>query len=212
LKATIDRIKALEEKLIEASVAKPFDPQAAADAELALNKALDAANVGKVATSSSQITDTALVLLREPLGEAPPPDSPEGIQRARDLALREQKSKVDLLRERMHEVPAEQRAEAYAEHYAELIEYQHQLEAAKTWHDPGITHEFIEAEIERIQGERVGSNASRASVSRSRRHSRPVTAKRSGFRTASSSRARSSSSRPRTRPPATNRRRSRRRC
>ena len=146
LRQRINRIKSLELALIEAAQARDFDAAAMARAETALNEALDTAGVGRVVTSSSQLSDTALVLLREPLGPEPELGTPEAEQRARDAALRQQKQRVDLLRERAQGISGEGRQDAYAELYAELAQYEHLLATEAENAGPGVTREVAGAE------------------------------------------------------------------
>jgi hypothetical protein len=155
LNTRIGRLHNLENALVTAARADPHNEVVTRQAEVNLNTALDAENVGRVVTSSSQLTDTALVLIREPLGPEPPPGTPEAEQRARDLALREQKSRVDLMRERVNDVAPGERQNAYAELYVELVEYEHRLVDVSSRHEPGITRDFAAVELERIRADRV---------------------------------------------------------
>jgi hypothetical protein len=153
--ARIEHLKGLEDALIDALRADPFDEAAATHAEQALNAALDAEHVGRVVTSSSQLTDTALVLLREPLGPEPAPGSPEAEQRARDVALREQKTRVDLMRERAQSAPAAERQSAYADFYAELAEYEHRLASMSESAGRGVTQDIAQTELARVRADRT---------------------------------------------------------
>ena len=157
---TVRQFRALEERLIDAVRADPFNETAARSAETALNRALDAEGVGRVVTSSSQLTDTAMILLREPLGPEPEPGTPEAEQRARDVALRTRKSRVDMLRETARNASPAQRQAAYAELYAEMAQYEHLLAAESEGSRPGVTREVVEAELARIRTERTALEGS----------------------------------------------------
>ncbi|HSN28336.1 MAG TPA: MBL fold metallo-hydrolase, partial [Kofleriaceae bacterium] len=156
----IDNIKALEHALIDAVHADPYDDAAVAKIEKDLDTALDQAGIGKVVTSDSTLTDTALVLLREPLGDNPAEGTPEAAQRAKDVALREQKARVDLLRERTLDVAPEQRQEAYAELYVEMISYERELSKVVSENGPGVTQHVANKELQRIKAERAQLEAS----------------------------------------------------
>lgn len=154
LNTRIGRIRQLEHRLIDVARAVPHDSAAVAAAEQVLNAALDAEGLGRVVTSSSAITDTALVLLREPLGPEPAADSPEGRRRALDLELREHKSRVDVLREHAETAAPDARQGAYSELYAELAEYEHRLRAEAEASSPGVLRDLLHAELERVRGDR----------------------------------------------------------
>lgn len=163
LRAQRRQIRDLQHELIEKLRASPFDEAAAAGVERQLNAALDLAQIGRVVTSSSELTDTALVLMRQPLEGEFAPGTPEAEQRARDLALAERKSRVDILRDRVNDatLTAEERQAAAVELYTEGAQYEAELQAASEAHVQGVSQDAINLELGRVRADRAALEAAR---------------------------------------------------
>ena len=151
LQNRIQTLTDAEHALVDAVRADPHDATAEKTAHDGLVELLKTENAPDIVTSSSHLTDTALVILREPFEDsALPEDTAEGKARARDLSLRTQKGKVAVRRLAAEHATPEARQEAYAELYAELLEYKAQLKNAAGEHGPGVTQDIIEAELANV--------------------------------------------------------------